>query len=329
MTEPTPQPGSDQPNVPNMPGVPNIADANAPQSDIPQQPAQSQAQYQPVQPQYAQPQPQYAPQTQPQFAQQQPPMQHPHMQLQKATSGMAITALVLGIIGVVLSWIPIVNNLAAVLGVIGVVFGVIAIVKTGPNGKKKGRGLAIAGTILSVLAFVFTLGTQALYGKALDSVSQSIEDSSSQTSDDAKSDDSAASSDSESSATAEGEGDVDSGNYHIKLISAKKSVKDYDGKPTVALTYEITNKQDKNSNFLDVSVRAFQNKKELETAMYLEETPEGYNAEDSVKKLQPGGKMTVVAGFVLEDESSPVEVEAEGTVDLTSEQIVKKTYELK
>ncbi|MCI1984112.1 MAG: DUF5067 domain-containing protein [Bifidobacteriaceae bacterium] len=139
----------------------------------------------------------------------------------------------------------------------------------------------------------------------------------------------AAKSDSKAKSTAaEGEGDVDNGNYHVKLISAKKSVNDYNGKPTVALKYEITNKQDKNSNFLDLNFKVFQNKKSLETAIYMDKTPEGYNAEDSMKELQPGGKMTIVQGYVLNGDSTTVDVEVEGTVDLSSGQKIAKTFKI-
>lgn len=133
------------------------------------------------QPQYAaypqQDQNQYASYPQPQYAvpQQQAPVFDPNQQGQrqswhaeKGTSGIAITALVLGIISLVLSWIPIVNNAAAVLGVIGLIFGVIGIVKTGRNGRKKGRGLAVAGTVLSVLSIVISLGMQAAFSNAID-----------------------------------------------------------------------------------------------------------------------------------------------------------------
>ena len=38
-------------------------------------------------------------------------------------SGLAITSLVLGLIGLMLSWIPIINYLAVILGLVGLVLG--------------------------------------------------------------------------------------------------------------------------------------------------------------------------------------------------------------
>lgn len=76
----------------------------------------------------------------------------------------------LGIIGILLSWVPIVNNVAAIISIAGLVFGIIGIVKTGRKGRKRGRGLAIAGVVLSVIAIILALATQNVYsGKTAES----------------------------------------------------------------------------------------------------------------------------------------------------------------
>lgn len=90
-----------------------------------------------------------------------------------------VTALVLGIIGTLLSFIPIVNNAAAVLGVIGVVFGVIGLIGV-LKGKKRGKGLTIAGIVLSIIAIIITLGMQSATDKAMDSASRNASSSTSQ-----------------------------------------------------------------------------------------------------------------------------------------------------
>lgn len=153
-----------------------MTDPNFPQPPVPQAPQQGAPQYaaypQQSQQQYAQPS--HPTIQQPVGGGQYPPISQDPRQNIKGTSGMAITSLVLGTIGIVLSWIPIVNNFAAVLGILGLIFGIIAIIKTGSKGKKKGRGLAIAGTVLSVLTMVITLGTQSFYGKTLDEASKAL-----------------------------------------------------------------------------------------------------------------------------------------------------------
>lgn len=86
-------------------------------------------------------------------------------------TGFAIAALVLGIIGVVLAFIPIINNLAFVLGVLAIIFAVVALVK------KASKGMAIASLILGVAALGITLAVQAASVKVLEDVSQEINQS--------------------------------------------------------------------------------------------------------------------------------------------------------
>lgn len=86
---------------------------------------------------------------------------------------MAVGSLVMGIIALVFSFIPIINNAAFILGVIGLVFALAGLHATGRKGYKKGKGLSIAGVVLCVLAMVITLAMQSGFSKAADSVSGS------------------------------------------------------------------------------------------------------------------------------------------------------------
>lgn len=77
-------------------------------------------------------------------------------------SGLATAAMVLGIIGIVLSFLPVINNVAFVLGILAVIFSIICLVK------KVGKGKAIAGLVLGILAIIITLAMQSLFVKAVD-----------------------------------------------------------------------------------------------------------------------------------------------------------------
>ena len=77
-------------------------------------------------------------------------------------TAMGITSLVLGIIAIVSSWMPIVNNLSALLALLGGIFGVIGVVAV-IRGKKSGKVLAIVGLVLNVVALVVVLATQSIY----------------------------------------------------------------------------------------------------------------------------------------------------------------------
>ena len=84
----------------------------------------------------------------------------------KPTSSAAIVGLVLGILAIVTSWIPIVNNLSFILGVIGLIFSIVGVVGTA-RGKKGGKGLAIAALVVNVLSLVVVLGMQSAWSAAL------------------------------------------------------------------------------------------------------------------------------------------------------------------
>ncbi|MFR5093355.1 MAG: DUF4190 domain-containing protein [Adlercreutzia equolifaciens] len=68
-------------------------------------------------------------------------------------SAMAVASLVLGIVALVTSILPIINNLSFLLAILGIVFAIIGLVGIS-KGKKSGKGLGIAGLVLSVIAFI-------------------------------------------------------------------------------------------------------------------------------------------------------------------------------
>ena len=87
----------------------------------------------------------------------------------KEKSGLATAALVLGIIGICLSFIPILNNVSFVLGILAVIFAVISLAK------KKSKGKAIASLILGVLSVVITLSLQSSWSESLDEASKDLD----------------------------------------------------------------------------------------------------------------------------------------------------------
>lgn len=79
----------------------------------------------------------------------------------------AIVALVLGVIALISSWVPIINNLSFIFALVGVAFAVVGLVGT-LRGKKSGRGLAIASVVVNVAAVAIVLATQSAYSAAID-----------------------------------------------------------------------------------------------------------------------------------------------------------------
>ena len=83
------------------------------------------------------------------------------MENEKKGKGLAVASLVLGIVALVLCWIPIINFMSFVLGILALIFGIIAAVKNA------GRGLGIAGLIIGILAMVFAHNINAAAAKAI------------------------------------------------------------------------------------------------------------------------------------------------------------------
>lgn len=84
-------------------------------------------------------------------------------------SGLATAGLVLGIIGICLSFIPILNNASFFLGILAAIFGIIPLVK------KDSKGKAIAALILGVLSVVITLSLQSSWSESLDEASKELD----------------------------------------------------------------------------------------------------------------------------------------------------------
>ena len=75
----------------------------------------------------------------------------------------------LGIIGICLGFIPILNNISFVLGILSLLFGIIALIK------KHNKGKAIATIILGVLSIVITLSLQSSWSDSLDDLSNDLD----------------------------------------------------------------------------------------------------------------------------------------------------------
>ncbi|MGZ9113393.1 MAG: hypothetical protein ACXW3K_02120 [Brevundimonas sp.] len=71
--------------------------------------------------------------------------------LQPQTNGLAIASLVIGIIALVLSWIPLIGFISWILAPAGLIMGFIAL------GKPVSKGMAVGGLITSALALLICI----------------------------------------------------------------------------------------------------------------------------------------------------------------------------
>lgn len=71
-------------------------------------------------------------------------------------NGFGVTALVLGMLGLLFSFIPIIGMIAWPLVLLGLLFGVLGVVRAS-RGRADNRGVAIAGTVLSAVGLVICI----------------------------------------------------------------------------------------------------------------------------------------------------------------------------
>ena len=95
------------------------------------------------------------PASQPQYGGYTPPQQD--------KKGMAIASLVLGILALVGCLIPVLNIVSIILGIIAIILGIVAL-RAIKQGRAGGKGMAIAGIVLSILAILGAILINVLLG---------------------------------------------------------------------------------------------------------------------------------------------------------------------
>ncbi|KAA8827008.1 DUF5067 domain-containing protein [Bifidobacterium myosotis] len=249
-------------------------------------------------------------------------------------TGAGIAGLVVGIIALIIAVIPIIGLISWVLAPIALILAIVGMVGSF-RGKRRGRAISVVAAVLAVASVVLSIGMTAAAGKALDSADARSELSSLTggtgaeapktdvpKTDAPKTDAGAASGKGEQDT----EGDVEGA--HVRIVSAVKSANDYNGRPTVLVTFEWTNTSDKNQSFaIATHPQVFQNGAALENAIYLT-PPAGYDAMAYTTELQPGTKGTLAMGFVLKDDS-PVTVDVTSFLSLDDSTKIVHTYDLK
>lgn len=90
-----------------------------------------------------------------------------HEQSKQRRSGLAIAGLVLGIIALLTSLLPIINNMSFFVALVGAVLAIIGLVAC-MRGKRAGKGLAIAAVAVNVISIVAVIASQGMYSAAID-----------------------------------------------------------------------------------------------------------------------------------------------------------------
>lgn len=253
-----------------------------------------------------------------------------------ATSAMAITGFVIGLVALLTSFLPFINNFSFILGLLALIFSIVGLVGCA-RGKKKGKGLAIAALIISLLSCVVVLWSQSAYSAAIDDAfsttkaattttkaatsttktSSSSTDFSSVASDTKGNSENAAvdsisAGDSTNASTVDEALDTTSSTaetpieatdateeYAYQISIEEFTVSEtYDGKPCALVTFMFTNNSDEETSFMvAVDAEAYQNGVELDTGIV-----SGVDG-DMSKHVKPGATVTVQKAYVLDDQS--------------------------
>lgn len=148
----------------------------------------------------------------------QPPLQ-PVYQEEKGLTVCGIVGVVFGALGFVLSFIPIINNIAAIFGFIGVILAIVALVGTF-RGKKRGNGWRLS--LRCCRCWPSSLLCHAVRSsKAIDEAT-GVSSSQSSAKGSAKN---------QPKGDQDMEGDLKT--MHVKIVSAVRSNNDYNNQPTV------------------------------------------------------------------------------------------------
>lgn len=246
----------------------------------------------------------------------------------KPTSGMAVTGLVLGIIALISSVVPLLNLLSFPFVLLAIIFGAIGVFQT-VKGTKGGKGIAISGLVLGVLALIVTV---AMYGGAAASAdkpatttgssSTTAEQPATAPTEEGDANDAAPAAEQDDAATADAQ--QTEATYVVTIDEAAMGT-DYQGEKAAVVTYTFTNNSDKACNFMTtIGAKAFQDGVQLEGAIGVD----GVDSQDLMKDIKPGKSITVQQAYVLADTKNPVEVEVTELFDFSDELIAQKTFNL-
>ncbi len=178
-------------------------------------------------------------------------------------------------------------------------------------------------TILAlILAMAMVIGLVACGGGSnskKNSSEKSDEKEAQQNTDDVKEPEEKQDSDkSDKRGTMVGSGDL--GNYHVEIKGASLTT-DYEGNPTVVITYAWTNNSDDTTTSLSsVHAKAFQDGVQLENAIVMNE--EAFDSSGYMKEVRPGTTIDIQNAFALTSETSTIEIEIEELISFSDEKVV-------
>lgn len=248
------------------------------------------------------------------------------------SNGLATAGFVLGLLGLLGSWIPLLNILGIILGVLGVILAGIGLAKSKKAGA--GKGLAIAGLILGALAVVIAIIVNVAFVDAVDEAIDDTTGTSNSASPSESPSDSSEPSESEESESSFVDGVLTTPEVKIvitdhKIIPAGQEGNEYGDKPVIAFWYEITNLTDKDVDPTEwiFLISAYQdNNPNAENELDIGSLPDDRFLDSQTETIKKGGTVENAMAYELDDETTPVDLVAS---ELFGDEIGRVTYNLK
>ncbi len=213
-----------------------------------------------------------------------------------ATSAMAIAGLVLGIVALVTSWMPILNNGSFFLALLGAIFAIVGLTAT-LRRTRSGKGLAIAGLVICIIACAAVLAAQQATSKAINDAVDSAKSGPAVTSTSAApagTSDGAADTAAQSQDLALGTSITLADGLTVSVDSVDTSLVKHDGSPITAVTVTYTNGSSEEASFNVYDWKAQDTQGVLRSYTY-------YSGSDVVSlgsgTLAPGGTVTGAVCF--------------------------------
>lgn len=101
-----------------------------------------------------------------------PPAPTPQFAPAKASNGLAIAGFVLGLLGFLGSFIPLINIVGIVMGVVGAVLAAVGLAKAKKSGT--GKGLAMSGLILGGLALIIGIAVNVAFANVVSNAGNDV-----------------------------------------------------------------------------------------------------------------------------------------------------------
>lgn len=235
----------------------------------------------------------------------------------KSTSGLAVAGLVCGIIALVSSFVPLLNLLSFPFVLLAIIFGGIGVWQT-VKGTKGGKGIAIAGLVLGIIALVVTAVMYGSAGAASDAAGKGQGDSGQAAQQSAQ-----GTQGSEAQQPEAAQSGGEAADYQV-TIGEVTTGEDYQGNPAILVSYTFVNNSDEAvSPLVAVSAKAFQNGVQLEGAIGVD----GAESSKSMSEIKPGASVTYALAYELTD-TSDVTVEVEELFSFSDELLAEKTFSL-